>query len=172
MRFHYSNVCPRCQDGVWIWGAAKYVCCLRRGTFVLRRKKGTKERRKKPRFLDFLSAPRTFQVVGVRPTRLGAMQGALNVGSSPRAPSYRSPTCRPKRIPNPGFWHRHADSTTYPVPEQKKRRSHRSAVSIFFRYSSAAPTPTGAGSPAVCAGCSSLIQQRRRLCCSTGKSYH
>ena len=104
MQFHYSNVCPRCQDGVWIWGAAKYVCCLRRGTFVLRRKKGTKERRKKPRFLDFLSAPRTFQVVGVRPTRLGAMQGALNVGSSPRAPSYRSPTCRPKRNPNPWFW--------------------------------------------------------------------
>ena len=132
MRFHYSNVCPRCQDGVWIWGAAKYVCCLRRGTFVLRRKKGTKERRKKPRFLDFLSAPRAFQVVGVRPTRLGAMQGALNVGSSPRAPSYRSPTCRPKRIPTPWFWHRHADSTTYPVPEQKSGGAIAPPLPYFF----------------------------------------
>ena len=148
MQFHYSNVCPRCQDGVWIWSAAKYVCCLRRGTFVLRRKKGTKERRKKPRFLDFLSAPRTFQVIGVRPTRLGAMQGASNVGSSLRAPSYRSPTCRPKRYPNPWFWrafgyfsragkvtrqrHRHADSTTYPVPEQKSGGAIAPPLPYFF----------------------------------------
>ena len=45
--------------------------CLRRHTFCQQRQKVYKKRRQKPGFLDFLSAPRTFKIVGVRPTRLG-----------------------------------------------------------------------------------------------------
>ena len=148
MQFHYSNVCPRCQDGVWIWGAAKYVCCLRRGIFVLRRKKGTKERRKKPRFLDFLSEPRTFQVVGVRPTRLGGYARGIKcriVSASTVLPkSYLSTEKDSKPLVPARFWllfprgkvtrqrHRHADSTTYPVPEQKSGGAIAPPLPYFF----------------------------------------
>ena len=146
MQFHYSNVCPRCQDGVWIWGAAKYVCCLRRGTFVLRRKKGTKERRKKPRFLDFLSAPRTFQVVGVRPTRLMDFAGGM------KCRIVSAPAPLPLTAPNAGVYAPNVAGHTGPAafnrgtPSNRRRGRcpHRPAVrsGCFFRPAQGAASPT------------------------------
>ena len=54
--------------------------CLRRHTFCQQRQKVYKKRRQKSGFLDFLSAPRTFKIVGVRPTRLEDFAKGLKCG--------------------------------------------------------------------------------------------
>ena len=63
-----------------------------------------KHRQKPDGFWTSFARSAHFRPLGCVPHVLGAMQGASNVGSSPRAPFYRSPTCRPERIPKPWFW--------------------------------------------------------------------